>query len=55
MGLGASAALYLLFMGNQDRFFGRWLLPIFPFLILLAAYGAFIAVDGFATRWPRWR
>ena len=47
--------LYLLFMGNQDRFFGRWLLPIFPFLILLAAYGAFIAVDTLATRWPRWR
>ncbi len=47
--------LYLLFMGNQDRFFGRWLLPIFPFLILLAAYGAFIAVDALATRWPRWR
>ena len=47
--------LYLLFMGNQDRFFGRWLLPIFPFLILLVAYGVFVAVDGLATRWPRWR
>jgi 4-amino-4-deoxy-L-arabinose transferase-like glycosyltransferase len=47
--------LYLLFMGNQDRFFGRWLLPIFPFVILLAACGAFVAVDRLATRWPRWR
>jgi 4-amino-4-deoxy-L-arabinose transferase-like glycosyltransferase len=47
--------LYVLFMGNQDRFFGRWLVPIFPFLILLAAYGTFVAVDTLAARWPRWR
>jgi hypothetical protein len=30
--------LYLLFMGAQARFFGRWLLPIFPILCLLAGY-----------------
>lgn len=29
--------LYLAFMGTQDRYFGRWLMPIFPFVCLLAA------------------
>ncbi|HTR73597.1 MAG TPA: glycosyltransferase family 39 protein, partial [Solirubrobacteraceae bacterium] len=29
---------YLLFMGLQGRYFGRWLLPIFPILCLLAAF-----------------
>jgi hypothetical protein len=29
--------LYLAFMGIQGRYFGRWLLPIFPILCLLAA------------------
>ena len=29
--------LYLAFMGLQGRYFGRWLLPIFPLLCLLAA------------------
>lgn len=32
--------LYILYMGGmQYRYFGRWLLPIFPFLILLAVHG----------------
>jgi Dolichyl-phosphate-mannose-protein mannosyltransferase len=30
--------LFLLFMGTQQRFFGRWLLPVFPMICLLAAY-----------------
>jgi 4-amino-4-deoxy-L-arabinose transferase-like glycosyltransferase len=30
--------LFLAFMGLQDRYFGRWLLPIFPIACLLAAY-----------------
>ncbi len=29
---------YLIFMGLQGRYFGRWLLPIFPVLCLLAAF-----------------
>jgi 4-amino-4-deoxy-L-arabinose transferase-like glycosyltransferase len=29
--------LYLAFMGGQGRYFGRWLLPIFPIVCLLAA------------------
>jgi dolichyl-phosphate-mannose-protein mannosyltransferase len=34
------AILFLGFMGLQDRYFGRWLLPIFPIVCLLAAYFA---------------
>jgi hypothetical protein len=30
--------LFLAFMGLQDRYFGRWLLPVFPIACLLAAY-----------------
>jgi hypothetical protein len=36
--LGPAPVLYVLFMGTQERFFGRWLLPIFPIACLLAAY-----------------
>ncbi|HEY2636656.1 MAG TPA: hypothetical protein VGI54_04650, partial [Solirubrobacteraceae bacterium] len=32
--------LFLAYMGTQERYFGRWLLPIFPILALLAAHGA---------------
>jgi hypothetical protein len=32
--------VFLLFMGIQDRFFARWLLPIYPLLCLLAAWAA---------------
>jgi dolichyl-phosphate-mannose-protein mannosyltransferase len=32
--------LYLFFMGSEGRYFGRWLLPIFPILCLLAAFAA---------------
>jgi hypothetical protein len=32
--------LFLLFMGAQDRFFARWLLPVYPLLCLLAAWAA---------------
>ena len=32
--------VFLIFMGLQDRFFARWLLPIYPLLCLLAAWAA---------------
>jgi hypothetical protein len=35
-----AAVLFLGFMGLQDRYFGRWLLPIFPIVCVLAAYFA---------------
>ncbi len=30
---------FVVFMGDQQRFFGRWLMPIFPIVALLGAYG----------------
>jgi 4-amino-4-deoxy-L-arabinose transferase-like glycosyltransferase len=39
-----ASILFLGFMGLQDRYFGRWLLPIFPIACLLAAYFAFVLV-----------
>ena len=37
--------LFLAFMGLQGRYFGRWLLPIFPILCLLAAFFALWLVE----------
>ncbi|HSY37892.1 MAG TPA: hypothetical protein VLA79_00150, partial [Polyangia bacterium] len=31
---------FIVFMGDQQRYFGRWLIPVFPVIALLAAYGA---------------
>jgi hypothetical protein len=31
---------FIIFMGDQQRFFGRWLMPIFPIAAILGAYGA---------------
>jgi len=42
--LVAPPLAFYVFMGQQQRFFGRWLLPAFPFLSLLAAFGAVTAV-----------
>jgi hypothetical protein len=35
--------LFLAYMGSQDRYFGRWLLPIMPILALLAGHAAVVA------------
>lgn len=32
--------LFVGFMGSQERYFGRWLMPVFPIAALLAAYAA---------------
>lgn len=42
--------VFLLFMGSQERFFGRWMLPVYPLLALLAAY-AIVAL--FALIWRK--
>jgi hypothetical protein len=42
--------VFLVFMGIQDRFFARWLLPVYPLLCLLAAYGAVWALGLLAER-----
>ncbi len=31
---------YLIFMGTEGRYFGRWLMPVLPILCLLAAFAA---------------
>ncbi len=31
---------FVIFMGVQQRFFGRWLMPIFPIVAVVGAYGA---------------
>ena len=41
---------YVLFMGDQAAFFGRWLLPVFPFVLLLAALGAVRLTDAITER-----
>ena len=43
--------VFIVFMGTQERFFGRWLLPIYPLLALLAAYAL---VSLLALAWDRW-
>jgi hypothetical protein len=37
--------LFIVFMGLQDRYFGRWLLPALPAIILLAAFAAVRVAD----------
>jgi hypothetical protein len=43
--LAPAPILFILFMGTQARFFGRWLLPVLPIVCLLAAYGAVAAAS----------
>ncbi len=45
--------LYVLYMGIQERYFGRWLLPVLPIAILLAAYGGLELARAVALRAPR--
>jgi 4-amino-4-deoxy-L-arabinose transferase-like glycosyltransferase len=44
--------LFVLFMGSQERYFGRWLLPVFPMLCILAAYAAIEFVDYVSASHP---
>lgn len=44
---------FLIFMGIQDRFFARWLLPIYPVLALLAAWGTVRGLEWLAGRTGR--
>src|SRR3954470_3228514 len=45
-----------LFLGSQARHFGRWFLPAYPAIVLLASYGAIRAADwiGRGRRWAVW-
>jgi 4-amino-4-deoxy-L-arabinose transferase-like glycosyltransferase len=50
--LAPAPVVFLLFMGTQGRFFGRWLMPIFPLVCILAAFVVVRAVDAIAARRP---
>jgi hypothetical protein len=48
-----AALAYLLFMGTEGRYFGRWLMPVLPILCLLAAFAAREGIEllaGLASR-----
>lgn len=45
--------LFVLYMGLQTRYFGRWLLPVFPIVCMLAAYAVVRVMDLAATRLRR--
>ena len=47
-----AVVLFVLFMGSQERYFGRWLMPVFPFVCILAAYAAFELADWGERFWP---
>jgi 4-amino-4-deoxy-L-arabinose transferase-like glycosyltransferase len=44
-----------LFLGGQARHFGRWYLPAYPALAILAAYGAIRLLDALPALWARRR
>jgi hypothetical protein len=45
--------LLLVFLGGQARHFGRWFLPAYPALAVLAAYAAVRTVDALPSGWAR--
>jgi 4-amino-4-deoxy-L-arabinose transferase-like glycosyltransferase len=47
--------VFIIFMGDQQRFFGRWLLPIFPIVATLAGYATVELIRRLAhgARWRR--
>lgn len=51
--LALPVPVYLAYMATQERHFGRWLLPIFPAVALLAAYGALWLATRASLRRPR--
>ncbi len=53
--LAPAPILFVVFMGSQVRFFGRWLLPVFPLMCLLAAYAVLELADLVGRRRPMLR
>lgn len=47
--------LFVLFMGSQERYFGRWLMPVFPIVCILAAYAAIELADWLGSFSPALR
>jgi len=53
--LAPAPLFFVVFMGFQSRFFGRWLIPILPIVCLLAAYLALELAEWGAHHHPRLR
>jgi hypothetical protein len=53
--LAPAPVLFVLFMGSQQRYFGRWLMPVFPMVCLLAAYAMLELADWGSRRAPALR
>jgi hypothetical protein len=53
--LAPAPLLFVAFMGSQERYFGRWLMPVLPFACLLAAVFAVMAVNAATRRAPALR
>ncbi|HVS29215.1 MAG TPA: glycosyltransferase family 39 protein [Solirubrobacteraceae bacterium] len=47
------ALAYLLFVGQEQRFFGRWLMPIFAIVFILAGYAGVELTRAVARQRPR--
>jgi len=47
--------LFILYMGHQTRYFGRWMLPIVPIVCILAGYGASTLLRAVRERRPTMR
>jgi hypothetical protein len=52
--LAPAPLLLFIYLGNQSRFFARWMLPVYPILCLLAAWGVVALATWLAAR-LRWR
>ena len=53
--LAPAPIVFIIFMGSQTRFFGRWLIPILPLICLLGSYAVLEAADWAGRRIPRLR
>ena len=42
--------VFIVFMGTQQRYFGRWLLPVIPLVAVAAAFATVALVDAVRTR-----
>jgi hypothetical protein len=53
--LAPAPIAFILFMGTQERFFGRWLMPILPVVSLVAAYAVLELAERGGRRLPALR
>jgi len=53
--LALAPLLFIGYMGRHERYFARWLLPVYPMLCLLAGYGVAATATWLSGRLPRAR